>query len=85
MGGAPQADGQQVQQGGGGSWIPLIVASCVMLLRWLLFGQGGTPVKLRRWFNIQRVSWKKKLGYRDESRYQMSAGDGANQRYKRQG
>jgi len=53
MGGAPQLDGQQVQQGGVGSWIPVIVASCVLLLRWLLFGQGGTPIKLRRWFNIQ--------------------------------
>lgn len=33
----------------------------------------------------KRVHLKKKLGYRDESKYRMEAGDGANQKYKRQG
>ena len=34
----------------------------------------------------QRVQWKKKLGLRDESIYRDgAAGDGANQRHKRQG
>ena len=33
----------------------------------------------------QRVQLKKKLGLRDDSKYKMSAGDGANQKYKRQG
>jgi hypothetical protein len=33
----------------------------------------------------KRVQLKKKLGYRDESKYKMGAGDGANQKYKRQG
>jgi len=34
---------------------------------------------------FQKVQWKKQLGYRDESKYKMGAGDGANQRHKRQG
>jgi len=33
----------------------------------------------------QRLSLRKKLGYRDASKYRMNAGDGANQKYKRQG
>jgi hypothetical protein len=34
----------------------------------------------------QKVQWKKKLGLRDESKYRDgAAGDGANQRHKRQG
>ena len=38
------------------------------------------------WLLIQRVRWRKKLGLRDESIYKnFSAGDGANQRFKRQG
>ncbi len=28
---------------------------------------------------------KKQFGFRDESKYKMNAGDGANQRHKRQG
>lgn len=28
---------------------------------------------------------KKEMGYRDESKYKMKTGDGANQKYKRQG
>ena len=33
----------------------------------------------------QKLKMKKKLGFRDDSKYKMGAGDGANQKYKRQG
>ena len=33
----------------------------------------------------QRLSLRKRMGYRDESKYKMKAGDGANEKYKRQG
>eukprot|EP00586_Coscinodiscus_wailesii_P014712 CAMPEP_0172498090 /NCGR_PEP_ID=MMETSP1066-20121228/109188_1 /TAXON_ID=671091 /ORGANISM="Coscinodiscus wailesii, Strain CCMP2513" /LENGTH=78 /DNA_ID=CAMNT_0013271219 /DNA_START=91 /DNA_END=327 /DNA_ORIENTATION=- len=68
-----------------GSWKPSIIVVAVIILFWLGYGQGNVPMRFRRWYNIQRISWKKKLGYRDESNYKMSAGDGANQKYKRQG
>ena len=69
-----------------GSWTPLAIALILMIFYWLAFSQSGTPVRFRRWYNMQRVQAKKKLGMRDESIYkEFSAGDGANQRYKRQG
>ena len=35
--------------------------------------------------SVQRLKLKKRLGYRDGSKYAMSAGDGANMKLKRQG
>jgi len=68
-----------------GSWTPFIILTIILLLRWLAFSNGDVPVKFRRWYSMQKVQWKKQLGYRDESKYKMGAGDGANQRHKRQG
>lgn len=68
-----------------GSWLPLLLICFLLVLRWVVYSQGNVPVRLRRWYNTQRLELKKKLGYRDDSRYKMGAGDGANQKYKRQG
>lgn len=69
-----------------GSWTPLIIVSIMVFLYWMSFSQSGTPMRFKRWYNMKRVQLKKKLGMRDESIYkEFAAGDGANQRYKRQG
>mmetsp|Transcript_19440 Transcript_19440/g.27357 ORF Transcript_19440/g.27357 Transcript_19440/m.27357 type:complete len:80 (-) Transcript_19440:570-809(-) len=57
----------------------------LVALRWIAFGEGNLPISIRRWLSMKRVELRKKLGYRDETKYKMSAGDGANQKYKRQG
>jgi len=36
-----------------GSWTPLLVVLVLLVLRWVCFGQGNTPVRLRRWYNKQ--------------------------------
>lgn len=69
-----------------GSWTPLIVVSIFIFVYWIAFSQSGTPKRIRRWYSMQRVQLKKKMGMRDESIYrEFSAGDGANQCYKRSG
>jgi hypothetical protein len=69
-----------------GSWTPMIIVLLLVLIRWIVFGQGSiVPVRVRRWYNMKRVKMKKEMGYRDESKYKMKTGDGANQKYKRQG
>jgi hypothetical protein len=60
-----------------GSWTPFLILLTIITL-WKLSST--------RWFHMQKVQWKKKLGLRDESLYRDgAAGDGANQRHKRQG
>jgi hypothetical protein len=69
-----------------GSWIPLIAIFVLLLLRWLAVGSGNIPIRFRRWYTTQRVTMRKKLGYRDESIYRPgTAGDGASKKHKRQG
>eukprot|EP00593_Proboscia_inermis_P012664 CAMPEP_0171323614 /NCGR_PEP_ID=MMETSP0816-20121228/115682_1 /TAXON_ID=420281 /ORGANISM="Proboscia inermis, Strain CCAP1064/1" /LENGTH=103 /DNA_ID=CAMNT_0011822363 /DNA_START=407 /DNA_END=718 /DNA_ORIENTATION=+ len=69
----------------GGSWLPtLILAIAVFAIR-LCYGQGQLPVLFRRWYNLQRIQLKRRFGLRDNNKYKMGAGDGANQKYKRQG
>jgi len=68
-----------------GSWIPTIVISVLILVRWIVIGNGKTPVGFRRWFSMQKIHWKRRLGYRDINKYKMTAGDGANQKLQRQG
>jgi len=68
-----------------GSWWPTAVLVIVLLSCWIKYGSGRMAVGLRRTMNIQRLHWKKRLGFRDDSKYKMTAGDGANQKYKRQG
>ena len=36
-----------------GSWIPLFIVCSLLLLRWLAYGQGNTPVRFRRWYNMK--------------------------------
>mmetsp|Transcript_31576 Transcript_31576/g.52130 ORF Transcript_31576/g.52130 Transcript_31576/m.52130 type:complete len:80 (+) Transcript_31576:114-353(+) len=68
-----------------GSWIPFILLSVLFILGWLVYGKSSGAVGIRRWYNMRRISIRKQLGYRDESKYQMGAGEGANQKYQRQG
>lgn len=68
-----------------GSWTPFILLTLLLLLRWLVYGESNGAVGIRRWYNMQRVQLRKRLGYRDESKYQMGAGEGAHQKYQRQG
>eukprot|EP00429_Kryptoperidinium_foliaceum_P015503 CAMPEP_0176030718 /NCGR_PEP_ID=MMETSP0120_2-20121206/15123_1 /TAXON_ID=160619 /ORGANISM="Kryptoperidinium foliaceum, Strain CCMP 1326" /LENGTH=80 /DNA_ID=CAMNT_0017363979 /DNA_START=60 /DNA_END=302 /DNA_ORIENTATION=- len=69
-----------------GSWIPFAILSFVIFFWWAYFSQSQRAVRLRRWYNMKRVQYKKKLGLRDESIYKNgAAGDGANLRHKRQG
>jgi hypothetical protein len=36
-----------------GSWTPLIIVFALLLLRWLADGQGNTPIRFRRWYNMK--------------------------------
>mmetsp|Transcript_11966 Transcript_11966/g.17842 ORF Transcript_11966/g.17842 Transcript_11966/m.17842 type:complete len:83 (-) Transcript_11966:618-866(-) len=70
----------------GGSWAPFLVLAAILTFRWISTGQTGTPLRIRRWYNTKRVQLKKRLGLRDNSKYEnFVAGDGANKKYKRQG
>ena len=68
-----------------GSWTPFVLICVVLAARWLASSKSDFPIKFRRWVGKQKVQAKKKLGYRDEEKYKMSAGSGADQRLKRQG
>ena len=39
--------------GDNGSWTPAIVATALLIARWLMFGQGDMAVKLRRYYGLQ--------------------------------
>lgn len=49
-----------------------IISGSIDLMQWLVLPE-------------KRLKWRKKLGLRDDSKYKMKAGDGANQKYARQG
>ena len=68
-----------------GSWVPTLIVLTVLLMRWILLSPSDVAVSIRRWFGVQKVKWRKTLGLRDNKKYRMGAGDGANQRYSRQG
>lgn len=68
-----------------GSWIPTIVIIVIFTARWLFTSQSDLAVSLRRMMQMRKIETKKKLGLRDESKYKMGVGDGASQKYKRQG
>eukprot|EP00529_Nitzschia_sp_RCC80_P034375 CAMPEP_0113442090 /NCGR_PEP_ID=MMETSP0014_2-20120614/1429_1 /TAXON_ID=2857 /ORGANISM="Nitzschia sp." /LENGTH=105 /DNA_ID=CAMNT_0000332975 /DNA_START=554 /DNA_END=871 /DNA_ORIENTATION=- /assembly_acc=CAM_ASM_000159 len=70
-----------------GSWIPFIVIVLVGLLWWVTYSESRTAVKIRRSMSSKRIQLKKKYGLRDDAKYKemKGAGDGANQKYKRQG
>lgn len=69
-----------------GSWWPFGLIFLAFFMRWLCYSPGNLPVKIRRWYNIQRLQLRKQFGYRDDSIYgRGTAGDGSNTRSKRQG
>jgi len=68
-----------------GSWFPTLIILSIIILRWIFVSPNDTAIKIRRWFGMQKVKWRKALGFRDKTKYKMDAGDGANQRYNRQG
>ena len=68
-----------------GSWTPFLLICAVLVARWLASSKSDFPIKFRRWLGKQKVQARKKFGYRDEEKYKMSAGSGADQRLKRQG
>jgi hypothetical protein len=71
----------QTYHGTIGSWIPSLILVALLILRYLLQHSIG----FQRFVNNQKVHWRKRLGYRDESKYRMGAGDGANTKFERQG
>ena len=71
----------QTYHGTIGSWIPSLILVALLILRYLLQHSIG----FQRFVNNQKVHWRKRLGYRDESKYRMEAGDGANTKFERQG
>eukprot|EP00537_Pseudo-nitzschia_pungens_P009346 CAMPEP_0172380572 /NCGR_PEP_ID=MMETSP1060-20121228/70507_1 /TAXON_ID=37318 /ORGANISM="Pseudo-nitzschia pungens, Strain cf. cingulata" /LENGTH=76 /DNA_ID=CAMNT_0013108325 /DNA_START=577 /DNA_END=807 /DNA_ORIENTATION=- len=74
------------EDGNEGSWTPLLCIIVLSMLWWTSYSQSTRAVRARRWYNTKRVQWKKTLGLRDESIYRDgAAGDGANQKHKRQG
>ena len=36
-----------------GSWAPLLVVILCIFLYWVAYGQGTTPMRMRRWYNMQ--------------------------------
>lgn len=69
-----------------GSYVPMVLILLIILAKWLWGGTDDIPVRFRRWYGLQRVTFRKKLGYRDESIYRPgTAGDGSNRKHKRQG
>lgn len=36
-----------------GSWIPLMLVSILLIFRRICYGEGGRPIQLRRWYNLQ--------------------------------
>ena len=64
-----------------GSWTPTIIIITLLSIRYLL----QKSIKFQRFVGNQKIIWRKRLGYRDESKYQMGVGDGANMELKRQG
>jgi hypothetical protein len=57
----------------------------MLILRWIVVSPNDNAVRIRRWIGMQKVKWRRTLGFRDNTKYKMGAGDGANQRYIRQG
>ena len=64
-----------------GSWAPTILLLLFLLCRHLL----RNSIQVQRFVSNQKIHWRRRLGYRDESKYQMGVGDGANMKLKRQG
>lgn len=68
-----------------GSWYPLIVVLFIALVRFIVYSRTDAAILMRRWFKIQYVKLRTKLGFRDDTIYTGGAGQGASARSKRQG
>mmetsp|Transcript_9517 Transcript_9517/g.17892 ORF Transcript_9517/g.17892 Transcript_9517/m.17892 type:complete len:142 (-) Transcript_9517:1059-1484(-) len=68
-----------------GSWTATICIIIFLLVRWLFTSQREIALTFRRLFQMQLLQFKRKVGLRDDAKYKMGAGDGANQKHKRQG
>lgn len=64
-----------------GSWTPTLLLLTILSTRYLY----QNSISFQRFISNQRIYWRKRLGYRDETKYQMGVGDGANMKLKRQG
>ena len=71
----------QTYFGSEGSWTPTVLIASVLLVRYL----HSNSVSFQRFVSQQRIHWRRRLGYRDNTKYQMGVGDGANMSLKRQG
>jgi hypothetical protein len=73
---------QSYHGGTEGSWTATIIITTILTIRYLL----RNSIKFQRFVGSQKIYWRKRLGYRDETKYQTgSVGDGANLKLKRQG
>ncbi|KAL7549194.1 hypothetical protein ACHAWF_012460 [Thalassiosira exigua] len=83
MAGDPPIDeiDYRTYHGSEGSWTPTLVLLAFFAVRHLL----RNSVRFQRFASNQKLIWRKRLGYRDESKYRMGVGDGANMNLKRQG
>ena len=64
-----------------GSWKPTIILLTLLSIRYLY----QNSISFQRFISNQKIHWRKRLGYRDDTKYQMGVGDGANMKLKRQG
>lgn len=71
----------QTYHGTEGSWTPALILLAFLAIRHLL----KNSISFQRFVSNQKIHWRKRLGYRDESKYQMGVGDGANMKLTRQG
>lgn len=81
--GAPSIDQMDYRtyHGTEGSWTPTVLLLAFFSMRYL-FRNSTT---FQRFVGGQRIRWRRRLGYRDDSKYRMGVGDGANMELERQG
>ncbi|GMI37666.1 hypothetical protein TeGR_g6863 [Tetraparma gracilis] len=68
-----------------GSYWPSLLLLLLCLSLYLSFGSSPSARAARRSLAMTKIGLRRRLGLRDESKYKMSAGDGANAKLKRQG
>ena len=71
----------QTYHGTEGSWTPAVLLATFIITRYLL----SESISFQRFVGNQKIYWRRRLGYRDDSKYAMGVGDGANMKLKRQG
>lgn len=71
----------QTYHGAHGSWTPSLLFVSFVLFRYLMHNS----IQFQRAVSNQKIYWRRRLGYRDESKYHMGVGDGANMTLRRQG